>query len=136
MSRRQDKKSRSVTVDYVRAVASAVFFGIIVTALIMMVIAIGLSVADIPQKVIAPAAIIASALGAFSSGYICSRINGERGFVLGLVCGLVIFALLFITGIAFVPSGGQSMAFIKLFAILVGAALGGIIGVNKRKKIK
>ena len=59
-----------------------------------------------------------------------------EGLLLGLVCGGCLFCILSLANLAFDGSGFGIIALSKLAAVLFASALGGVVGVNKRKKFK
>ena len=130
----QNKPNKTTTNKYAKAVMKSTAVGVLFTALALMLCSFVMSAVDIPQAMVEPMALGCAMLGCFVSGYLCSRINKEKGFFLGLVCGLFIFTLTFITGILIIPFESTPMLLVKLLAMLVSAGVGGMVGVNKKEK--
>lgn len=70
------------------------------------------------------------------SGIISSRITGSAGLVVGSLTGFFIF--LIITSVALIFNGEpvSIITLLKLTAAVFAGGIGGIIGVNKKEKIK
>ncbi len=70
------------------------------------------------------------------SGIISSRITGSAGLAVGSLTGFFIF--LVITSIALIFNGEPItiLTLLKLMSSVLGGGIGGIIGVNKKEKIK
>lgn len=71
----------------------------------------------------------------FAGGLTASLLSGERGLWYGLGCGALFAACLgaaaFFTGQTFGPA-----ALGKLAALLLSGAIGGVLGVNRKKRVK
>lgn len=131
----KSKNNNKVSVNrYAKSVGISTGFGIAVSAVLLFLCSFLMSAIDIPQSAIEPMAILCACMGAFISGYMCSRINKEKGFFMGLVCGFIIFTLTFLSGILIMPIELTPLILVKLFALLVSAGIGGMIGVNKKEK--
>ena len=70
------------------------------------------------------------------SGIISSRITGSVGLAVGSLTGFFIF--LVITSISLIFNGEPItiLTLLKLMSSVLGGGIGGIIGVNKKEKIK
>lgn len=70
----------------------------------------------------------ALALGGYCSGLLCGKYRRRRGLFDGLICGVSLFAVLFILGIFMSQIPG-----LKQFLVLtVSGGIGGVVGVNKK----
>ena len=72
-------------------------------------------------------------VGSFVSGYIFARQIGEKGLKQGAICGAVYFLIFLIVSLAFGNRFG-TLAVIKAVIITIAASLGGVYGVNRKKK--
>ncbi|MBQ5563517.1 MAG: TIGR04086 family membrane protein [Clostridia bacterium] len=84
---------------------------------------------------IAPFAIASICIGAFVGGYVTARINKNMGMAVGAICGLAVFLIFLGTGAVFGSELGI-VSLIRCIASVISGALGGILGVNKRKRRK
>ena len=106
----------------------------LVSAVIIIIIAAILAAANVPAMLIAPSTVFATAFGAFSGGFVSSRICGEKGIVSGAISGIIFFAVIWATGgIMGIGDFGTGMI-IKAIMVIGTASFGGIIGVNYIKR--
>ena len=91
---------------------------------------------DIPQSAVSLIATLIFVLGGFVAGYVSAAFAREKGMLLGLCCGACLFVILSLASLAVDGGGFGMVALTKLAAVLLAAALGGIIGVNRRKKFR
>lgn len=120
----------------IRPVAVSVVFGAIVCVAILLLMAVVVSSRSIPQSMIDPMAIFAMSVGAFVSGLCCARIIHKNGLMCGLGCGAIFSLVILVCGFA-VPDNGLGLgALIKIMFMLFSAMLGGVLGVNARKRKK
>ena len=73
---------------------------------------------------------VSLAAGCFTGSYICGRYRRHRGAVNGIVCGAVIFALLFAAGALL---GVETAGIKKLLLLAVSGCTGGVYGVNSKR---
>ena len=73
---------------------------------------------------------------AFAGSYTAVRIYKEKGLIVGIITSLLIFIIIFITGLLNCTDNVSVMSLTKLIAVLCAGALGGIVSVNKKKRIR
>lgn len=100
-------------------------------ALLLLLSAV-ISVRDIPHIAFDPLMVVAGALGAFAAGYLSARLSGERGMLMGLCSSFALFLLLVLCNLLITTCGFGTILLVKLFAMLLAGAVGGILGVNRR----
>lgn len=121
----------------VRVVCWGVVIGAVVTILLLLLLSYAFVVMkNIPQRAIAPLGIALSAVGAFFGGYAAGRISKQKGLLFGVVTALALFALLFLFGLILIKEPITATSFIKMGVMLFLGAVGGILGVNKKTKIR
>lgn len=98
----------------------------------LLLISIAMTVGEIPQSLVEPLGVAALAVGGFLSGYVSARMVPSGGFYVALACGFLLFVLILPAGIAVTGKNIGLMALIKLFTLLLAAALGGLSGTSKR----
>ena len=118
---------RDLTVS--RAMLSA-GWGILIILLIILLFSYIPTVIDVPEPVVSVITAAALCIGAYSAGYICARRNKKNGLLMGIICGGIIFLVLFTVSIIFAGSTEGLSGGAKLFMVLLCGAVGGIIGVN------
>ena len=100
----------------------------------LMLAALLVQSVDVPRAVILPLAIAAAAIGAFLAGLTAAAVSGQRGLLFGAVCGLLLWLLILLAGVARYAgvSGGNTL--IKLAVLVLAGSVGGVLGVNMRKR--
>lgn len=76
----------------------------------------------------------AAAIGAFVGGFVAARIAKTRGILFGALCGLILYLLVMASGFAVLRDIRGTYAVVKLALMVVSAAVGGILGVNFRRR--
>lgn len=74
--------------------------------------------------------------GAFLGGWLAARLIGERGLLWGLVCGAVSGAAVLLIALALRGEVSLPAALTRLGALLLAGAVGGILGVGGRGRVK
>lgn len=121
--------------QWIRPLGFGVVAGAIGCLLMLLLMAALLLAQDVPQTAVSPLALVAVATGAFVGGFTSARLAGQNGWLMGLLCGLMLFVLLLLVGgfaLLDDPSGSQFL--LKLAIVLVTAAVGGIVAVNVGKR--
>ena len=127
--------SNSGNIRTIKSVMTGVFCGISICVLFLIFMAFLITKSNnFPHTIIPPLMIIIAGIGAFAGGYISARISSEKGMMCGMICAFLMFILLFIAGLISVREAITMMTVIRLLAMLLTGAIGGIIGVNKRKR--
>ncbi len=119
-----------------RPVAFGTAGGILVTLACFLLFALVMQFQDVPHIMVSPLAVTAAIIGSFFAGFWAARVLKEKGLLVGSICGLLLFVIVFLSGAAAGTLGDGSAMLVKLIAMLPAAALGGMLGVNVRKKRK
>lgn len=126
------KKSYSVTTNYSKPTVFAIgtAIAVIVSAVVIILFAGVMTVVDIPKSYAFPLSSIAMGMGSFFGARYSAKKLKEKGYLCGLVIGLILFLLGTIVGI-FV-NGVQFTALTPLRAIIsiLMGMIGGITGIN------
>ena len=126
--------SSAMVKRFLRPVIIGAVVGALCCTLLLAVMAAIVASQDIPKAAITPMAIVAAAAGAFFGGFAAARIAKEKGLLIGGACGLLLFILVALAGFAFLKEIRGAYILVKLAVMLVLSALGGVIGVNLRKR--
>lgn len=115
-------------------------FGIISGILLTLIFtafsaAVMVKMQKVMYPAIAPFAIGSICIGTFAGGYITARINKNMGMAVGAICGLLVFVIFLGAGAIFGSELGVVSIIRGIVAVIAGA-LGGVLGVNKRKRRK
>lgn len=118
----------------IRPVAVSVLIGAVFCALVLLLLSVLLTVRNIPQAAIDPMAIFAMSAGGFLAGFCCARIVRENGLALGAVCGLALTAVMLLASLAIPDNGFGIPALLKIAFIMLSSMLGGVLGVNAKRR--
>lgn len=127
----KDKDFSSV----VKAILFGASIGAIVCAVFLFVFAfLFVSIKSVPQFMVQIIAVFCAAIGAFVSGYIAAKISRFNGLIYGTLSGFSLFLML--TLIAFIISRDKFtyITLVRLLSMLLSGAIGGVLGVNKKRR--
>ena len=110
--------------------------GIGAAFLLLCAFALILSVKDLPHGAITPMAIAAVVVGCFVAGYCAGRTIRAGGLVYGLLCGTVIFLFAFFCELMLIGGGFSILLLYKYIIYISSGMIGGVLGVNKRRKVR
>ena len=79
-------------------------------------------------------AVAAAGIGAFFGGLTAGILAKEKGWLFGLTTGAVLYLLIFLMALPRLPEVSGSYALIKLLILIGCGAVGGTVGVNKRRR--
>lgn len=109
--------------------------GVIITLMAMLVFSAILLFLDIDRAYAIPFATISVAIGCFFSGHYTAKKIGDKGYLIGLITGAVVFVV--ITALSLIMGNSISLNTLFHFIIMMLSSLvGGIMGVNKNKHKK
>lgn len=107
---------------------------IVISALICLAAAVVFS-AGAPVKLIGPIGWVICGVSGFVGGLMSAKTIRKKCVLTGMLCGLFVFAILFLAGLLFGDGVMFSKLVIKLAICLFSGALGGFFGAgNKRRR--
>lgn len=116
-----------------KCITLGIIFGLIIIIVLCTLFALIMTFADLPDLIISAISFLIISLACYFSAFFSTQIYRKNGFFQGFICGLGVFALLFITSLIGYKAQLSTMVFVKfLFCIFFGV-VGGIKGVNTRK---
>ncbi len=119
----------------IKAILISTIIGIFISMMVLIVSSfLFVKSKNLPSSVISPFTIATSALGAFISGYISSRIIKSNGLLLGMISGFLMFVIIFVSGLMMFNGEITTLSLVKLTSMLLTGAIGGIAGVNKKSR--
>lgn len=121
---------------YLKPIGFSVLVGAVVCTLALLLCSFIFTIRDIPQSLVSPISTVCAAAGAFAAGLCCAKLIRERGLAFGLICGVFLFLLTLFCGWLIVGGEIGILALIKLVVILIAAAIGGVAGVNGKRRHK
>ena len=111
----------------IKAVLFGTVCGLLVTVILVCILsAIVMTSGLLPTKLTNYITLALLALGAFSGGFITSRITKSAGLVVGLITGFAIFILITVIGLTKSDDPVSLLTLIRLVALLVAGGIGGI----------
>ena len=134
--KRTSPRERSSQTTWIRPVCISCVIGVGVWLLILMIAAFAMTKIDSPQMLVTPVSILSVVLGAFFAGFACAKMIRERGFLWGLLCGGILCVILLAANVIVCADGFGVIWLIKVACILLASTIGGMLGVNSRRKIR
>lgn len=130
---RSRQEDSTMVIKWLRPILIGTIAGAICCLILLMLFAAILTMQDI-QTAVTPMAVIAAAIGAFIGGFVGARSVGSRGLIFGAACGVLLYLVVMIAGFAMLKDIRGWYALLKFVIMTVSAAIGGVIGVNTRKR--
>ena len=104
-------------------------------AVLVACIAFAMSFASLPDTFLTAAAIAVLVASGFVGGYFAAKKLWKDGLRIGLLCGLVLCAVVLLLSVLLYRCFAWQFLF-KVLVVASSAALGGVLGVNSRKKYR
>ncbi|WP_312642237.1 TIGR04086 family membrane protein [Hydrogenoanaerobacterium sp.] len=136
MKQGKSKVEKYGTMKYLKPILTGTLVGAVVITIILMVLSLLLSLQNIPQMLITPMVLLALAVGSLMGGNFAAKLVREKGLAVGLCCGVLLFLMLLLFGQGISDNGFGIMAAAKLAIALAFSAIGGVMGVNTKKRRK
>ncbi len=127
--------SGSILKQY-KVVGISCVVGIVVIFCVLLLCAAVMSAVDVPHSAVVPMSVLAVVTGCLVSGFLCAQIHKSTGLVFGLLCGTVIFLLAFAAELLVVGNEVGVLALYKYVIYAASGMIGGVLGVNKRRKVR
>lgn len=106
--------------------------GVAAGAVLLLLAAAIMVWVQIPETFTVPIAFAAIAVSAAVGGFTAARMLRERGWLVGVAVGLLLFLVVTLAGVG-APIHGSRLL-LKLVLSVFGGALGGIAGVNVKRR--
>lgn len=128
------KKENSTSGGKILIYFIAVLSGFALNFILMLVFAAVSVVADLGESFAAPFTSLSAAAGSLVSAFIASKKIKSRGLINGLICGGSMFAVIMCVSLAISDGGITLNTLFNFIIIILSALIGGVWGVNGRKK--
>ena len=128
------RKETSLAAKILRPIGVGTGIGVIVCAVILVAAAAIMTTGVFPATAETPVALATALIGAFIGGFVAARLSRERGLLYGAGVGLLLFLLITCVGIAVLEELRGNMMLLKALLTIGGGALGGVLGVNIKKR--
>ena len=127
--------SKKDNVNKKSAYAVGAILGVTATILTMLIFSAVLLFFNIDRAYAAPFATISLAVGSFIASRYTAKKIGDKGYLVGLIIGVVVFVL--ITALSLILGNNLSLnTLFHFIIIMLSAVVGGIMGVNQDKHKK
>lgn len=131
-----DSRRAEGLAGYFKPFLIGVITSIIFTAIFLFIFAFLLTIYDASDSVIIIMSMIAWCIGAFTGGFAAAKAYGKNGLIMGFCSGIIMFLLLTLIAMIVNSSGLTIQSFIKLILSVVSACIGGVMGINLKRKRK
>lgn len=91
---------------------------------------------DLSDRIYSVMAQLSICAGYFLAAYTASKQKKRRGLVIGLYCGAAAFIGIFLLGIIFSKGFSAGGIIVKLMTAFSCSAIGGVLGVNSKKRFR
>lgn len=120
-----------------KAILFGTVFGVIVCALMLMMFAFAfVKMKKLPHDIIDGITLFCAAVSSFSSGYVSVRFLKENGLLYGLLSGLIFFLILFTSSLFVSNERLSTVILLKATVTMLSGAVGGVLSVNKRERVR
>lgn len=121
---------KSVWTNSITSMAIAVFSGIIFIFFTSLLLAVIMYYILGDMRVAKIFSIVAMCLGTYFSTYFCGKFRRKHGLAEGILCGMIIYIIIVISGFVFLR---EFTGIKKLLLLTVSGAVGGVTGVNSKR---
>ncbi len=90
----------------------------------------------LPRGAIGVLATAAGCLSAFLGGFTASVITKEKGALFGALSGLIMAGVIALVSCVVFQNSVTPAGAARIAAVLLGGVIGGILGVNRKKRVK
>lgn len=132
MKKIQENWSKNV----LKSILISNLIGIICSFLLITLFAVILSMCDFSENMSAYMSIAIVGVSAYFVGFFAAKIYGKRGFLIGVLSGIVYYIFFTIIAIAISKDSLSLMFLLRTLLVVTFSALGGIIAVNGNDKRK
>lgn len=122
--------------SFIKPILSGLIVGLIVIALLFVLFAFGMSFFILPTSSATITASLSVAIGTFFGGFTAAKRLAKKGIIIGALCGVAMFLIFTVIGMAAFKSAPSTGTLIKLLIFVTSGAIGGIIGVGNADKRK
>lgn len=123
--------------EAIRAIVIGSVAGALLSAILLGLSALGfVSAGNFSQNVISPMMLALSVLGALTAGFVTAKVSHKRGLAYGAVSGLLLFILYLVAGLIASKEPVSVTAVMRMIVMILSGAIGGLLGVNKKSKVK
>lgn len=112
----------------------SIVVGFISTFILMLLFAFVSVTADLSDMFATPFASLSAAFGSVLSAYLSSRKLGSGGLLNGIICGGIMFLIIFLISLLIDDGGITINTLFNFIILLLSGIIGGVWGVNRKQK--
>ena len=131
---RSQNGAGSLTRQWLRPLLIGTAVGVVCCTLLLLVMAAVVNAVDIPRAATVPLAVAAAAIGAFAAGLAAALTAGRHGLAVGAASGVLLFLVILVAGFIRYAGVDGGYALLKAAVLMVMGGLGGVLGVNRRRR--
>ncbi len=122
----------------VRAVVVGALSGAVLCAVLLALCTLAfVSSENVPHGFLQPFVICISVFSSFFAGYVTARLLKQRGLIFGMVSGLLLFLLFFLSGLVLSQNACvASEVTVRLLTMVISGGLGGLLAVSRKSRRK
>ncbi|MEE0808895.1 MAG: TIGR04086 family membrane protein [Acutalibacteraceae bacterium] len=109
-----------------------IVLGVLVNILLLLIFAAVILLADIDRAFAQPLSSIALGVGGFVAAIYTAKKIGGKGYLVGLIIGLLSFVVVTLIGLIINKNGLTKASVFRFIISFLSSVIGGIIGVNKK----
>ena len=109
-----------------------IVLGVLVNILLLLIFAAVILLADIDRAFAQPLSSIALGVGGFVAAIYTAIKIGGKGYLVGLIIGLLSFVVVTLIGLIINKNGLTKASVFRFIISFLSSVIGGIIGVNKK----
>ena len=109
-----------------------IVLGVLVNILLLLIFAAVILLADIDRAFAQPLSSIALGVGGFAAAIYTAKKIGGKGYLVGLIIGLLSFVVVTLIGLIINKNGLTKASVFRFIISFLSSVIGGIIGVNKK----
>ena len=126
------KKEKDIANGRLEVVIKGTLIGVLITAVAMLIFAGIMLGLDTDRAYAAPFATVSLAAGCFAAAFYAAKKIGNRGYLVGLVVGAAVFAVVTVVSLAVCKGSVTLNTLFHLIIVMLASVAGGISGVNRR----
>lgn len=132
-----NKTNFKIDKKLVKASVFGVIIGCLVTMIVTLIAAVVfLKSGKMPDELLGYITLAFLGIGSLAGGYVCARIYKMSGILCGTTVGVAVFIMTLIVGMTNYAGNIGIMLLLKFITIMLTSIIGGILGVNKKDKIR
>ena len=113
---------------------TALIISVVLCAVLLVIGALAITYANLKDYSL-PIAILTIVISSFYGGFYCAKKMGSKGLLYGVAFGVLFFIVIYAIGsITFEIVPFRLNTLIRLLIMIVSGGVGGIVGVNAKKK--